>query len=383
MHGLKANGSRKQQTLPCLSVLLVAFFLGLTGTGCKPLQHRIDQFHDVLRMRALASLDPIDAHTHIEKSGPQFVAMLDRLHMHVLDILYVDDTNKSHASLDQQRRDALDFIASSHGRASLCTTFNPFRIDDADFADSAIRTLNTDFQRGAVAVKVWKNIGMELKDRSGHFVLPDDQRLLPIYEDITKQGKTLIIHAADPEAAWTDQYATAGSADYYREHPQWNMSKISGAPQRSAILEASRRVLEENPELRVIGAHFASHLPQLDELAALLDRYPNFAVDTAGRLPRLTTLPRAAVREFFLKYQDRILYGTDMRFEAPTSDEAAAEKWLRHYGLEWRYYSTMDVFDYYGQQIQGLGLPQAVLKKLYHDNAMRRIPGVVALSTTQ
>lgn len=376
MHGLKANNSGKQRTLPCLSVLLVACLLGLADTGCKPLQDRIDQFRDVSRMRALASLDPIDAHTHIGKSGPQFLAMLDRLHMHVLDILYVDDTNESHASLDQQRRDALDFIASSHGRASLCTTFDPFLIDDADFADSAIRALNADFQRGAVAVKVWKNVGMELKDRSGRFVFPDDRRFLPIYEDITKYGKTLIIHAADPEGAWNPAARLDPLHGYYVTNTQWDMSRKPDAPKIPEIFQARDQILKADPKLRVIGAHFCNMTEHLEELGTLLDLYPNLAVDTAAHLPRLITQSPDKVRAFLLRYQDRIIYGTDLSFSAGDDDSLAARLWERQYKLEWRYLSTADNFEYRGHKTKGLYLPHSVLQKIYHDNAVRWIPGI-------
>ena len=148
------------------------------------------------------SLEPIDAHTHISQTGPAFISMLERLHMRVLDILYVDDTDPSRSSLEQQKQDALKFIASSKGCGRLCTTFNPFLINDPTFSKDAIATLNDDFAKGAVAAKIWKNIGMEIKDSSGRYVMPDDPRLKPIYEDLAAQHRTLISHSGAPDAAW-------------------------------------------------------------------------------------------------------------------------------------------------------------------------------------
>src|ERR1700730_7261573 len=116
-----------------------------------------------VELRALASLDPIDAHTHVAMGDPSFYAMLERLHMHILDILLVDDHDPYRKTLQQQLQDALRVVRESHGHAALCTSFDPFQFGQPDFAASAIRELDRNFADGAVAVKVWKNIGMELK----------------------------------------------------------------------------------------------------------------------------------------------------------------------------------------------------------------------------
>ncbi|HTF72291.1 MAG TPA: amidohydrolase family protein, partial [Edaphobacter sp.] len=99
---------------------------------------------------------------------------------------------------------------------------------------------------------------------------------------------------------------------YYAKQPEWDMSKIAGAPTKSAVLASRDHLLAENPKLRVVGAHFGSMESDVDLIAQQLDRYPNFAVDTAARVPHLTIQPRDKVRAFLIKYQDRVLYGTDI-----------------------------------------------------------------------
>jgi hypothetical protein len=84
------------------------------------------------------------------------------------------------------------------------------------------------------------------------------------------------------------------------------------------------------------------------------------------------------VRAFILKHQDRVLYGTDLHFFSGTTDSAAAQSWENQYPLDWRYFATDDTFEYLGNKVEGLNLPRPVLKKLYHDNAVRWIPGVDA-----
>jgi predicted TIM-barrel fold metal-dependent hydrolase len=363
-------------------VLLIALFALVFLVACR--SNREDQGHPyTLNGPALAeftSLEPIDAHTHISQSGPAFVGMLESLHVHVLDILYVDDTDPSRSSLESQKQDALKFIASSKGHAQLCTTFDPFRFNDANFSEQAIASLNQDFANGAVAAKIWKNIGMELRNASGQYVRPDDPRLEPIYKDIAAHHKTLIAHLAEPDAAWESQDSKSPNAQYYVDHPQWDMSRKLGAPQKKSILQARDHLLAMNPDLRVVGAHLGSMEDDLDGLANRFDLYPNFAVDTAARVLNLAIQPRDKVQAFLLKYQDRILYGTDLRFESAANDQVAANAWDSKYALDWRYFATHDSFDYKGHQVEGLNLPRSVLQKLYHDNAVRWIPGIDATS---
>ena len=181
--------------MPSSSFFSVVAFL----VSCR--SNREDKNHQYLltgpALAEFTSLEPIDAHTHVSQTGPAFVAMLERLHLHVLDILYVDDTDPYRASMEPQKQDALKFVASSKSYAQLCTTFDPFRFNDAQpYPGKAIDALNQDFANGAVAAKIWKNLGMEIKDGSGHYVMLDDLRFQPIYKDIAAQGKTLITHAA-------------------------------------------------------------------------------------------------------------------------------------------------------------------------------------------
>jgi predicted TIM-barrel fold metal-dependent hydrolase len=323
------------------------------------------------------SIEPIDAHTHVFQTSPELIRLFQRLHIHTLDILYVDDQNPYLKELEPQKTDGRSFVASSVGLAQLCTTFNPFQVGRPRFPNDTIAELNRDFANGAVAAKIWKNIGMEIVDSSGRYLMADDPIFEPVYKDIAAQGKTLIIHSADPDEAW-GLHPPGSSTKYYEANPQWDMSKKSGAPDKQTILKARDHLLAGNPDLRVVGAHFGSMEDHLDEVADRFDRYPNFAVDTAARVSRLVFQPRDKVRAFFLKYQDRILYGTDLHLYAGAIDPGIFESWEKQYARDWRYFATDDTFEYLGQRVEGLNLPRPVLKKLYHDNAVRWIPGIVA-----
>jgi predicted TIM-barrel fold metal-dependent hydrolase len=326
--------------------------------------------------QTLAALHPIDAHAHVLESDPALTRMLERWNLHIVDILVVDDKDPARG-LDRQRAAALAFIHSAHGHASLCTTFDPFRFSQPDFLKTTIDQLNQDFANGAIAVKVWKNVGMELKDSRGHYVMVDDPRLEPIFQDIAAHNKTLIAHQAEPDVAWTPDPKALDSS-YYAEHPEWDMSKVAGAPTKSAVLASRDHLLAENPKLRVVGAHFGSMESDVNLVAQRLDRSPNFAVDTAARVPHLTIQPRAKVRAFLIKYQDRVLYGTDTDVIRRSEVKPSIAEWDKQLALDWRYFSTGDTFKYEGRMVKGLQLPSPVLRKLYHDNAVRWVPGLAA-----
>jgi len=368
------------RSLPFRTTRVLLLCAALLLSGCKPLSNLRERYRERQRVQELSALEPIDAHTHISAAGPRFLAMLGDLHMHMLDILYVDDTSPYRSSLDRQKADALKFIAASGGRATLCTTFDPFGWKEGSFAQKVTDSLNRDFAEGAVAAKVWKNIGMEIKDSSGKYLLPDDPIFQPIYHDIAEHNKTLIIHAAAVDAAWQPQSQDPSGSRYFEANPQWDMSTKPDAPHKKDILDARDRLLAENPNLRVVAPHLGSMEAQLDELGMRLDRYPNFAVDVSARVRNLTLLPPETVRAFLIKYQDRVLYGTDLSNSATDKDDSITQTWRKQYLLDWRYLSTDDTFDYWGRKAQGLGLPQPVLRRLYRENAMRWIPGITGVS---
>jgi predicted TIM-barrel fold metal-dependent hydrolase len=363
-------------------VILAILAVGAVAViGARHLRNRAQNRPYTLTGQRLAdytSLEPIDAHTHVFQTSRELTEMLERLHMHALDILYVDDTDPYLKDLKLQRAAAFDFVKASAGHAELCTTFDPFELEKQKFSTTAVAGLNEDFERGAVAVKLWKNVGMELVSKSGKYVVPDDPAFQAIIDDVAAHNKTLIVHAADPDEAWL-LVQPGSSPTYYTNHPQWDMTKKTDAPAKNTILQARDHLIANHPGLRVVGAHLGSLETHIDELAARLDRYPNFAVDTAARVRQFVVQPREKVRVFVLKYQDRILYGTDLHLYAGATDSSAmAQAWERQYARDYRYFSTADKFVYQGHEVQGLNLPRPVLKKLYHDNAVRWIPGIFA-----
>jgi predicted TIM-barrel fold metal-dependent hydrolase len=329
-------------------------------------------------LRSFCALEPIDTHTHVFQSAPAFYAMLHRLHMHIVDICVVDDHAKFQKTLLPQLDAAWEVVHASGGQAALCTTFDPFGFRQPGFAEAAIRQINQDFDRGAVAVKIWKNIGMELLDAKGQYVLPDNPIFAPIYKDIAAHHTTLIAHVADPNTLWQPPNRAAPDYSYYMEHPEWYMYGKAHPASKEAILRARDHLLEQNPDLRVVGAHLGSMEGDFDEIARHLDRYPNFAVDLAARMPYVMKQPRDQIIAFITRYQDRLVYATDLGLAPDANPAAAVKEWEETYARDWRFFATTGMVETEShQKVQGLGLPDAVLRKLYHDNAVSWFPGVL------
>jgi predicted TIM-barrel fold metal-dependent hydrolase len=332
---------------------------------------------DSKELQRFTALKPIDSHTHIYRFSPPYVALLAKLHMHTLDIMVVsDNADPERKNLDKESQDVFEVAHKSDHRVFACTTFDAYRFNDPDFVAKAIAEIKHGFDEGAVAVKLWKNVGMEIKDAKGNYILPDDPRFASIYRYIAAQHKTLITHIADPDTAWLAPGSDAPDSSYFVNHPEWYMYKIPGSPSKEQILAARDHVLEANPALKVVGAHLGSMEGDIPGLSGDLDRHPNFAVDLTARMPYLMKLSRAQAIAFFTKYQDRLIYGTDDTFYPGDDVQHLVRSAESTYAKDWFFLSSSIVFSSRGVQTQGLALPDQILRKIYHENAMHWFSGM-------
>jgi predicted TIM-barrel fold metal-dependent hydrolase len=327
-------------------------------------------------LKSFAALHPIDVHVHVFKGDPAFQSMLERLNLKLMNILVSDDTLPYRKQLQPQIDDALKLMKSSQGHIAFCTTFDPYKFDSPSFTADSIKQIDRDFGDGAIAVKIWKNVGMEIKDRDGNYVFSDNSKFEPIYKDIEQHGKTLMSHQAEPNVAWGPPDPTDPSWSYYQENPQWLVGGKKGFPSKESILAARDRVLEQNPKLRVVGVHLGSMEKSLDDIGKRLDKYPNFAIDTAARMEYLMLMPHDQVRAFLIKYQDRVLYGTDLDLLADAKVAEALTDWQSTYARDWKFLATDKTIVLHGKEVRGLNLPGDVLTKIFRDNAKHWVPGL-------
>jgi predicted TIM-barrel fold metal-dependent hydrolase len=226
---------------------------------------------------------------------------------------------------------------------------------------------------------------LELRKPDGSFLMPDDPLLDPVYAHLATRGKPLLAHLAEPLDAWLPLDPDRVHYNYYSRNPQWHLYGKPEFPSHEALMDARDHIVEKHPTLTVIGAHLGSMEHDVDEIARRLDRYPNFHVEVSARTRNLTRQPADKVRAFFLTYQDRILYGVDRGWrpyrtpETPPTDEqreAFVTGLEAQYRLDYEYYAGTGTMRYGDRDVQALGLPRAVLDKLYHGNARRLIPGL-------
>lgn len=333
-----------------------------------------------------ASVKKIDSHVHLTEEGDTaFVKQAEADNFRLLNI-NVYGTNGT--PLEEQQDFALKEIAAFPGEMGYATAFSLKHFNDTGWQREAMAYLDHSFSLGAVAVKVWKNIGMELRDSSGKLVLIDDPRFDPVLDFIAKKGITMIGHLGEHRNSWLplDKMTVKGNRDYAAAHPQEYMYLHPDRPSYNTYIRARDHMLEKHPDLTFVGAHLGSLEWSVDELAKRLDKYPNMAVDLAERISHLqyqALTQWEKVHAFFIKYQDRLIYGTDMREGAMdivnehiTGPEGlrkhAHEVWLRH----WRFFTTNDRMEVPKVQgaFKGMKLPRKVVDKIYFSNALKWYP---------
>jgi predicted TIM-barrel fold metal-dependent hydrolase len=321
----------------------------------------------------------IDAHVHMFEPTSAFYDFLQRSGMRMVTVAYVDKAEPIYADAAKEHAWEAAVSRKSHGRVAWCSTFDAQDWESSGFASRTIANLEKTFDQGAVAVKMWKTIGMKLTSSKGEFVLPDNPAFRPILDTIAKHNKTMYAHIAEPISSWMPlEKMKPLHALYYGAHPEWHMYKHPGCPPKEALLAARDRMLEQHPNLRVVGCHLGSMEEDVADVAQRLDRYPNFAVDTAERIPDLMAQPRDKVRAFLIRYQDRVLYGTDTVWDSSSREQDVMQRLRDTYARDWKYLATRQVLELDGKKVEGLELPEAVLHKIYYENAMRWVPGLAA-----
>jgi predicted TIM-barrel fold metal-dependent hydrolase len=238
------------------------------------------------------------------------------------------------------------------------------KIDDPNFSSLMVKQLDDAVARGARGLKITKDLGLTDKDKSGKLIAVDDPRLDPVWEECGRLGIPVAIHVTDPEAFFRPLDATNERYEELVHNPDWHFYG-SKFPRKESILEARDRMFAKHPNTTFISLHLGNWPENLDYVEGVLAHLPNVVVEFGAREAELGRQPRRA-REFFLKNQDRILFGTDM---------TPNEELYRNY---FRWLETADeYFPYFGYpaqgrwQIYGLDLPSDVLEKVYHLNAER------------
>jgi len=325
----------------------------------------------------------IDAHAHLPGDDALAVALLGDLDVRVVNISIGCDAHGAWRGVTRYGAEPFATLAREQPkRFAWCTSIDLPRFDDPHYIERVIADLAKDFANGAMACKIWKNIGMEAKDPKGRFAMVDDPYFEPIFRYLAREGRTAILHTGEPKACWLPLDPASPHYEYYKGHPQWHMYKRTDFPSHDELIASRDRVLEKHPGLRMVGAHLGSLEYDVAEVAARLDRFPNFAVDTGERLLDLALQDREKVRAFFAAYPDRLLFGTDIDLESPLSqmDEptrrTTVETMRDRYQRELAFYREPAAIEFKGRQVNGLGLSADIQPKFLHDNAVKWFGGL-------
>ncbi|HWX69536.1 MAG TPA: hypothetical protein VNY25_07520 [Steroidobacteraceae bacterium] len=318
-------------------------------------------------------VDKIDAHVHLHGRAERFMAqaIADRFR-----VLTIDVDSPDFPPIAEQQQAAVSLRQRYPGWVAFAATFPVDGFQSPGWSDAAVRHIDEAVAQGAVGVKIWKNIGMVLRNPDGSYVMPDDPRLEPVIAHLERKHIVLLGHQAEPLNCWLapEKMTVRSDREYFREHPQYYMYRHPDMPTHDAILAARDRMLRAHPQLRFDGVHLASLEWDVDRVGDFLDRFPNAVVDLAARLVHLEYQAASdpdKVRRFLIRYQDRILYGSDTGYgpgeSAPAEIAALHADWLK----DWGFLVTgerMHSADF-GAEFRGLRLPRTVVDKIYRGNA--------------
>lgn len=320
------------------------------------------------------SVKKIDVHLHIETPSPRYVEFAA---MHNFRI--ISPNVDAGTPIEEQLG-----VASAHRRNypdnfAFLGTFSVDSFGTPNFAQNVISQIDRTIGEGASGIKIWKNIGMTLTDDNGKYVMVDDPAFDPIFQYLSDRKITLMGHLGEPRNCWLplEQMTDSGNYNYYKNHPEYHMYLHPEAPSYEDQINARDNVLKKFPHLSFVAAHIASLEWNLDEVAKRLDQYPSMSVDLSARIAhvqRQSIADYEKVRDFFIKYQDRILYGIDITIsdEGDRFDDISSGL-LKKWKSDWAYLATdsTQVIRNISGEIKGLHLPAQVIDKIYYDNTNR------------
>ncbi len=313
----------------------------------------------------------VDAHNHLaapfgggwdQKPISQLLDQLDEAHVtHYIDLDggWGEEILESH--LDYFKNAAPDRFQIFGG-----VDWSRWREMGNAFPEWAANRLRAQKERGAQGLKIWKPFGLHVVDHHEKLVNVDDERLTPIWETAGELGLPVLIHVADPVAFFDPVDETNERWEEIGEHPDWAFTSPP-FPSFMHIMNGLKNLVTRHSATTFIGAHVGCYGENLGWVGQMLDDCPNYYIDISARLGELGRQPYTA-RKFFIQYQDRILFGSDMGPE------------LDAYRLYYRFLETDDeYFNYNTSEVPGQGrwyvcgmyLPDDVLQKIYSANAKK------------
>jgi predicted TIM-barrel fold metal-dependent hydrolase len=303
----------------------------------------------------------IDYHNHLDSLEPRDV-------LRVMDACGIEKiVNITMKTGDEALRMIDKFHSADPQRFATIGWMDWSDVTEPDFVSRTLQRLETLVERGAVGIKFWKDFGLSVRDAGGNLLRVDDERLAPLFDKATELGIPVMFHTADPDAFFLPIDAQNERYEELAAHPDWGF--YGAQYSKSELLDQRDRVIARHPKTTFVAAHVAESGENLARAFRLLETYPNVSIDISARASELGRQPYTA-RDLFLKFPDRILFGSDLLPEE------------QMYRLYFRFLETADEYFEYPSHasrqgrwnIYGLHLPDDVLRKVYRENALRLLP---------
>ena len=326
-------------------------------------------------MEDFTSVRKVDTHTH---PNTMHTAMAQQASADNFLIIAVNVDAPGYPSLDTQQEMAVSHKNAYPKNVVFLTSISMRGWGHEDWAASQASKMEEGFQAGSLGIKVWKNIGMVEKDSSGNFIMIDDSAFDPLVDLLVKHDKTLLAHLGEPRNCWLpiDSMTVNGDRNYFSRHPEYHMHLHPENPSYEELIEARDKFVGKHPDLRFVGAHLGSLEWSVDELAKRLDRFPNMAVDMAARISHFQYQSQKdpdRVRNFLIKYKDRLTYATDAVMFEDDDPQEAKKRLHDRWREDWKYFATDEVMTspQLDGEFRGLKLPRDVIDHLYYKNAIK------------
>ncbi len=308
----------------------------------------------------------IDVHNHLGGGKETLTPERVKRYLEAMDEAGVRIVINMDGGWDERLKESLQALDEAYpGRFLTFTLINFADFEAEGWAQRETERLRRSFEAGAKGLKFHKSFGLSYRRADGSLLRIDDPQLDPIWALCAEMNRPVMIHSADPAAFFTplDQYNERWHE--LNEHPNW-LFFGDQFPSREELLAQQKAVIARHPKTTFIGAHFGNNAEDLDAVGQWLDELPNFYVDIDARISELGRQPYSC-RRFFLKYQDRILFGTDT---TPKVD--AYRLYYRFLETDDEYFDTAESHHRQGfWMIYGIFLPPEVLEKVYYSNAAR------------
>ena len=241
------------------------------------------------------------------------------------------------------------------------------KIDDADFGTNNVEIIKDAVKQGVIGLKVYKNLGLNLKDDSGSRVKVDDERLNPIWQICGELNIPVLIHSGEP-SPFFDPIDKHNERWLHARQKPASFRPASEYPSFDVVMQEQYNMFKNNPNTTFINAHLGWYGNDLDKMSAQLDELSNVYTEIGAVIAELGRQPIRA-RRFFVEHQDRVLFGKDTYKKS-------------EFNVYFRILETSDeYFDYYRKRhahwkMYGLNLPDSILKKLYYKNARKLFPNI-------